>query len=92
MPTARRLRNQALPAYHTYVDSGCYVHPACLSCPLPSCVFESGQSRWAVSHRARLNRFADLLRGGTPLLDAAIIMKISPRNAYRWQAALTAPR
>lgn len=31
----------ALPEFHQYVDSGCHVHPTCLSCPLPSCLFDA---------------------------------------------------
>jgi len=33
-----------LPEHTEYRDDGCRVHPSCLSCPLPACVYEERYS------------------------------------------------
>ena len=36
----RPLRRELLPEHTRYVDSGCSVHPSCLTCPLVRCRYE----------------------------------------------------
>lgn len=33
-------RSHALPENTRYADTGCYLHPACLTCPEPVCVLD----------------------------------------------------
>ncbi len=36
----RPSRRDALPEHTSYVDSGCEVHPSCLTCPLARCRYD----------------------------------------------------
>lgn len=39
----RRTRRDAFPEEAKYSDTGCFVHPSCLTCPLDICIFEHGR-------------------------------------------------
>ena len=52
-----------------YVDTGCSVHPACLSCPLPRCKYEPGAKSDPYAERNATIRL--LMAQGTPAKDVA---------------------
>ena len=61
------IKRPALPEEVVYRDTGCDVHHACLSCPLPVCKYEEGQPRatlWAPV-RARNEEIRALYATGT---------------------------
>lgn len=31
--------------FEAYRDTGCQVHPSCLSCPLPQCIYDTARSQ-----------------------------------------------
>ena len=39
-PILRRARDNAFPDRLEHVDTGCDLHPACLTCPLPVCRYD----------------------------------------------------
>ena len=51
-----RKQDELVPDY--YRDTGCHVHPACLSCPLPQCIHDLGQTRFTESRRERQREIA----------------------------------
>lgn len=48
--TRHRSKGEYLP------DRGCHVHPACLECPLPQCVFDLGEDANPMAHVEERNR------------------------------------
>lgn len=77
-----RTRANALPESTHYPDNGCTFHPACLDCPEPICLFESGARR----RRTLESRQAIVLRHhreGQKVREIAAAMGCSRRTAYR---------
>lgn len=77
-----RVNDHAIPDGRDYADTGCHVHPACLSCPLPACIYDAPQERRANPHTLRdLNIRA--LRGILSVRQLAAIYGVTPRSVYR---------
>lgn len=79
-------RSGLLPEQMTYADEGCHVHPACLTCPLPECVFEDDVKRQVRMARAR-RRTAEAARLrslGFGVDEVAMAMGMSTRSVYRY--------
>jgi hypothetical protein len=82
MTTAARMR-QPLSG-EAYVDDGCEVHPACLSCPLPACRYDNPW--WFLAWR-NADRDADIAaeyeRQESNAQRTATLMGTSTRSVYR---------
>lgn len=73
----------------TFVDTGCDLHPKCLSCPLPACKHdrpeEGGNGSWI--HDAKVERrrqeVVRLLRQGVARTEVMRRFGITERTTYR---------
>lgn len=69
------------------MDTGCHVHPSCLSCPLPQCIFDVGAQAAQLSEQKRSHKRAQALamhRQGEHPDTIAQTANISRRTLYRW--------
>jgi len=79
----RRARSDALPEHTRYVDTGCDVHPSCLSCPLVRCRYdEPGGTRRLLSE-GRDRAIVALRRAGMEFEEIAIRFGVSRRTVFR---------
>lgn len=67
-----------------YPDTGCQVHPACLSCPLPRCVLDEppGQ-RAAARNRERDAAIIAAMQRGESVRQIGATLGISRRTVHR---------
>jgi len=63
----------------SFRDDGCYVHPTCLTCPLPACIYESRNPKTA----ARDQEIVQLRATGVAATDIADQFSISRRSVFR---------
>ncbi len=74
-----------LPEHMPYHDTGCAVHPACLTCPLPQCRYDSAPG-WVTKGR-RSNRHAEIAafqqEHALPITEVAKRFGINPRTVHR---------
>lgn len=82
------LRRSQLPEEAEYRDTGCELHSACLTCPLPLEVCPEEDFRrprrdqvraWAKARRAR-----QLRAKGLTIAAIALALQISERSAFRY--------
>ena len=80
----RQPRRDALPEHTNYHDSGCDLHPSCLSCPLARCRYdEPGGARRLLSGE-RDSQVLDLQRRGGATIEAiAREVGVSRRTVFR---------
>jgi len=79
----KRARRDALPEHTHYVDTGCEVHPSCLTCPLVRCRYdEPGGARKLLSHD-RDRSIVELRRRGLPVNAIASRAGVSRRTVFR---------
>jgi transposase-like protein len=80
----RQPRRDALPEHTNYRDSGCDLHPSCLSCPLVRCRYdEPGGARQLLS-RDRDREVITLQRhGGRSIEQIARHVGVSRRTVFR---------
>lgn len=78
-----RRRADALPEFFDYRDTGCSVHPACLTCPLPKCRYDTrgGERAYRLAARDPLIRAAR--EAGESIEDIAERFKVSRRTVFR---------
>jgi DNA-binding CsgD family transcriptional regulator len=69
--------------YANWKDSGCALHPSCLSCPLERCIEEvpRGRQRQRMSDRAAA--MASLRRQGNTARQVAVAFGVSLRTVQR---------
>src|SRR5438477_9931918 len=80
----RRLRRDALPENTHYLDSGCDIHPSCLTCPLERCRYDEPGGARGIFARARDRQIVALVRGHTLTVDAvARRFGVSRRTVFR---------
>jgi hypothetical protein len=80
----RRTRRDALPEHTRYADTGCDLHPSCLTCPLARCRYE--QDTDAARKRAgreRDRRIIELQRRGKTIGMIASRFGVSRRTVFR---------
>ena len=69
------------------VDTGCHIHPACLSCPLPECIHDSGvegqRDREAERIRATQVQVLQGHQAGAEVVEIAAKVGISTRSVHR---------
>lgn len=79
---ARKVRADAYPENTTYVDNGCSLAPACLTCPLAVCRYDAppqSQERGKRKEHARALRDSGLTAG-----QIADVLGVSTRTAFRY--------
>ncbi len=75
--------DDGLPEYTLYRDGGCHVAPACLSCPLATCIYDRKLSPEQQARRRRNRRIRDLARKGWSSALLAERFKLSPAQVRR---------
>jgi transposase-like protein len=80
---ARRARSDALPEYTHYVDTGCDVHPSCLSCPLVRCRYDQPAGARKLLADARDASILRLQRRGASIDVIAARFRVSRRTVFR---------
>ncbi len=72
------------PEYCHYRDEGCELSKSCLSCPLPTCVYElrGGRQRWLKSQRNRA-MVTEFTTQGREVKELAQSFGISQRTVQR---------
>ena len=80
----RQPRRDSLPEHTNYHDTGCDLHPSCLSCPLVRCRYdEPGGARRLLSGE-RDSQVLDLQRRGDATIEAiARSVGVSRRTVFR---------
>lgn len=79
----RRVREDALPEHTEYRDTGCQVHPSCLSCPLPRCRYDEPGGIRALLGAYRDEQIAALRRQGLTIEELARRFRVSRRTVFR---------
>ena len=93
-------RDDSLPEFHTYVDSGCNLFSSCLSCPFAQCRHDGGTSALSNSISARNRTAAErekalaLHNKGVWADEIAPLVGVGERTVYRWlkDAGIQLPR
>ena len=79
----RQPRRDALPENTDYVDTGCDLHPSCLTCPLVRCRYdEPGGARRLLSNERDRAILAEQ-RQGRSISDIAAGFGVSRRTVFR---------
>jgi len=79
----RRARRDALPEHTQYADTGCDVHPSCLSCPLVRCRYDvPGGTRRLLSLGRDLS-MVEMQRAGSGIDEIARRCGVSRRTVFR---------
>lgn len=71
---------------------GCYVHPHCLTCPLPVCIFDTVDGGRSMLKELRDQELLDAYRKeGLDIAALAQRFALSPRSVYRviWEGGST---
>ncbi len=80
----RQPRRDALPEHTNYHDSGCDLHPSCLSCPLVRCRYdEPGSARRLLSGDRDNEVLAMQRTGGRSIEMIARQVGVSRRTVFR---------
>lgn len=83
-PFDRPSRRDALPENTRYVDTGCSVHPSCLSCPLVRCRYDEPGGVRALLSQDRDEQILALKRAGGLTADQiAARLGVSRRTVFR---------
>lgn len=84
-------RADAIPTGVKYQDTGCHVHPACLSCPLEQCIYDAPQEsrqRRAISNQRQVR---EAYERGLGVAEIAHELGVSLRTVHRHLRELRAP-
>jgi hypothetical protein len=79
----RRARSDALPENTRYADSGCDVHPNCLTCPLVRCRYDEPGGTRRLMSEGRDRSIVALRRAGEDLESIASRFGVSRRTVFR---------
>lgn len=71
------------PLSPLYTDTGCEYHPACLTCPRPVCLHDDRCLTVRIRRTAQLAHLQLLMRDGLTVRQAAPIVGVSLRSAFR---------
>lgn len=73
-----------LPEQTGYRDDGCYIHPKCLTCPLPRCIYDESDGGRAMLKEMRDQELLKVYRKeGLDVAKLAERFGISRRSVYR---------
>jgi len=89
---SRRARRDALPEHTQYADTGCDVHPSCLTCPLVRCRYDEPGGVRKVYSEGRDRAIAGLQREGVPIDAIARRIGVSRRTVFRALARARVPQ
>jgi hypothetical protein len=78
-----RARKDALPEHTQYADTGCSLHPSCLTCPLVRCRYEEPGGTRGVISRGRDQSIVALRRNGLGFEEIARRCGVSRRTVFR---------
>ena len=79
----RRARRDSLPEHTHYADTGCDVHPSCLSCPLVRCRYDEPGGARKLQADQRDASIVVLQREGASIDAIASQMGVSRRTVFR---------
>ncbi|HXG42135.1 MAG TPA: helix-turn-helix domain-containing protein [Dehalococcoidia bacterium] len=79
----QRVREDALPEHTDYRDTGCDIHPSCLSCPLPRCRYDEPGGIRALLGAYRDRQIVALRRQGVGIEELARRFGVSRRTVFR---------
>ena len=73
-----------LPEQSKYHDDGCYIHPHCLTCPLPHCIYDDTDGGRGMIKEIRDQELLKAYREeGLDVMALAQRFEISKRSVYR---------
>jgi hypothetical protein len=78
-----RVRGDTLPEKTRYRDDGCEIHPHCLTCPLPRCVYEEPGGLKGTLMALRDREIVTLKDRGIPIEEIADRFGVSRRTVFR---------
>jgi transposase-like protein len=87
-----RTRRDGLPEHTQYTDTGCDVHPSCLTCPLVRCRYDEPGGTRRQFNEDRDRAIAGLQRQGVPVEAIAAWFGVSRRTVFRALARTRAAR
>lgn len=76
-------RRDALPEYVTWRDTGCHVHPQCLTCPLVTCIHDRPHGQMDLNVERRLAQVLELKDAGKKPREIALRLSISESTVFR---------
>jgi hypothetical protein len=77
-------RRDALPEHTSYADTGCDLHPSCLTCPLARCRYdEPGGARRLLAEGRDIEVVALQRQGGVTIDTIARRVGVSRRTVFR---------
>lgn len=79
----RPKRVDALPEYTEYRDTGCDLHPSCLSCPFPRCRYDEPGGVAALLRAARDEAILRSYEAGRSIDEIARAHGVSRRTVFR---------
>lgn len=80
----RRLRRDALPENTSYADTGCDIHPSCLTCPLVRCRYDDPGGARKIFSEERDRAIIQLSRDGVLSVEGlARRFGVSRRTVFR---------
>jgi hypothetical protein len=83
-PAYRTGRRDALPEHTRYVDTGCDIHPSCLSCPLVRCRYDEPGGTRKINSRVRDDTILRVRRDEKLTVEAiARRVGVSRRTVFR---------
>ena len=82
-PLLRPARRDALPEHTHYNDTGCDVHPSCLTCPLVRCRYDAPGGARRLLSEERDRTILDLQKQRVPVNAIAQRFGISRRTVFR---------
>ena len=77
------VRRDCLPENVNYRDTGCDLHPSCLSCPLPRCRYDRRSGVRGLRNEFRDARIRRLYRQGKSVRLIMAELGLSRRTVYR---------
>ena len=82
--SGKRIRRDALPENTPYADTGCDIHPSCLTCPLVRCRYDEPGGARKILSEGRDRDIVALSRGGSlSIAEIAQTFAISRRTVFR---------
>jgi len=79
----RPARKDALPEHTHYLDTGCDLHPSCLSCPLVRCRYDEPGGACRLLSEERDRTIIALQRERVPVSRIAARFGVSRRTVFR---------
>lgn len=71
----------AFPENIDYSDTGCHIHPRCLSCPLPVCALDTREEH-QMNRAERNAKIVEMWQRGTPVTEIASVLNMTRQAIY----------